>query len=135
MQALETQAAVARPVRRKLIHMVSITITPAEGRYAGHVRKVTTWSEANSHLRHIGWAGDAGYVKCDYVIKFNDGYEFKGRFDAQPREHTSSLDSDLARHVRRHCEFVIQNWSFDPKYQHDVDRASNFMRGYDVEQG
>jgi len=68
-----------------MIPVKSITLTRAEGVVEDCVTvTVPSWDAATSTLRK--WAETApdagdGYHKCDYVIEWQDGEQFEGRYD------------------------------------------------------
>lgn len=93
------------------IKPTSITLTRAEGPHeeVGKPQTVTgerhsTWIEADSVLR--GWAGTApesgGYDKIDFVVTYEDGQTYRGRYDLK---HWSVESPDLGKHVSRFVKY------------------------------
>ncbi|CAG9229846.1 hypothetical protein PSP6_540001 [Paraburkholderia tropica] len=83
------------------IAVTKITVTRGEGP-SDTCRKpetVATYDEANSILWR--WSNTApkngGYDKCDFVIVFADGSEYRGRYDLK---HWSDETANLAGHVQ-----------------------------------
>ena len=76
-----------------------IEFTDAEGYASDHCPcKVSSFAQANAVLR--SWAKHAprrGYDKVWFTIRYEDGAEYRGRYDLQ---HTSVELPDLARHLR-----------------------------------
>jgi hypothetical protein len=90
-----------------MIKPKTITITRAEGliEECDKPETATTWEEANAILRR--WSDTApktgGYDKCDFVIVFDDGQDYKGRYDLQ---HWECGRPDLAAHVRAFVNYL-----------------------------
>ena len=97
----------------KLIKVRSITLTRAEGRH-GEVDKPITlhkgqhpdiWAAADKVL--FGWSTTApkegGYHKCDFVVEYEDGEKYTGRFDLY---HYSIEYPHLAEHMYDFVRFT-----------------------------
>ncbi|MGN7104894.1 hypothetical protein ACTHR6_25000 [Ralstonia holmesii] len=83
------------------IGMKTIVVTRAEGPFGacGRSEKCSTFEQANGVLR--AWSATApangGYDKCDFMIEFDDGFIYKGRYDLY---HGSVKTADVGEHVR-----------------------------------
>ncbi len=96
------------------IKVTQITITRAEGRHeeCGHpvtclnseTSQRTAWQNANEIL--VNWSytapKDGGYDKCDFVVAYENGEQYKGRFDLM---HIDREYPNLAAHIRS-----LNNW-------------------------
>jgi hypothetical protein len=106
-----------------MIQPKTITLVRAEGLIAECDRPETakTWAHANALFRWSRTAPEhGGYDKCDFTIIFEDGYEYKGRYDLMHyrREHP-----DLARHVRSFMRYLageLPEWCVEQK---DIERV------------
>ncbi len=86
------------------IPVKSIKITRVEGRIIDTPETVyaTTWANANTHLYRMAYhAPTLGYYKCDFTVTYEDGEEYKGRYDLM---HISKEWPNLAKHVRDHID-------------------------------
>ncbi|QST02589.1 hypothetical protein IMZ31_24370 (plasmid) [Pontibacillus sp. ALD_SL1] len=106
--------------------MTSIRFTQAEGPItrAGETRTFTTWSEAEAHINDLAcYAPSNGYYKCDFVILFEEGGEYRGRFDLD-RTHVSG--NPLSEHVLRELTFRAGSYR-PPHMKEEVYR--DYIRG------
>ena len=97
----------------KLIKVRSITLTRAEGRHEEVGKPITLlkgqhpdmWAAADKVL--YGWSTTApkegGYDKCDFVIEYDDGEKYTGRFDLY---HHSIEFPNLSKHVYDFVRFT-----------------------------
>lgn len=110
-----------------MIKPKTITITRAEG-FVDECDKpetATSWLAANAILRR--WSETApktgGYDKCDFVIVFEDGEEYKGRYDLQ---HWTVETPDIAKHVRSTISYL----SGKPPVWLKAPGKENYLRHY-----
>lgn len=94
------------------IAIAKITVTRAEGLTAECGKPVTLKSiEGANRLLHA-WSDTApktgGYDKCDFRIEFEDGTEYKGRYDLK---HHSQERADVGEHVRSNALFYTGRWT------------------------
>jgi hypothetical protein len=90
-----------------MIKPKTITLVRAEGliNECNKPKVARSWAEANAIL--FNWSRTApehgGYDKCDFTVIFEDGQEYKGRYDLvhYRREHPS-----LARHVKDFVRYL-----------------------------
>jgi len=97
----------------KLIKVRSITLTRAEGRHEEVGKPITLqkgqhpdmWAAADKVL--YGWSTTApkegGYDKCDFVIEYDDGEKYTGRYDLY---HHSIEFPNLSKHVYDFVRFT-----------------------------
>jgi hypothetical protein len=91
----------------KMIKPKLITITRAEGfvEECDKPETATSWLAADAILRR--WSNTApktgGYDKCDFSIVFEDGQDYKGRYDLK---HWEAETPDLAHHVRSFISYL-----------------------------
>jgi len=90
-----------------MIRARSITLTRAEGPAAecDRPQTVSSWSDANLVLWH--WSETAPsdcqtYDKCDFIITYEDGETYEGRYDLK---HHICGYPDLGKHVRDFVTF------------------------------
>lgn len=65
------------------------------------------WKQANSWLMHRAAMlphDMMGYLKHDFTIRWQDGYEYKGRYDLEPLHGTGDFEG-LDAHIRNHVLF------------------------------
>lgn len=88
-----------------MIAIDNITITGAEGRHSGEVVTVNDWPAATVLL--LRWSTTApksgGYDKHDFIITFQDGETYEGRYDL--KHHTVEWPN-LKRHVVSFVKFM-----------------------------
>ena len=86
------------------IKIKSITIHRAEGPTRDCVKKVyNTLMEAEKRILDIRRSiNHDGYDKCDFVIEFEDGNIYQGRYDAHSMKKS---DYTLTEHVKSNLEF------------------------------
>lgn len=89
------------------IKVKRITVQCAEGpSYLCHLKTASNFEEANSLLRAISNDGpDLGYYKTDFVIEFENGDTYEGRFDVYRWDNPDKEPIDLQGHVRRFVQF------------------------------
>lgn len=99
--------------------MVKIELERLEGpidleQYA----EVTTWKEADRKLQD--WAitaPDLGYEKVRFTVKYEDGFEYTGRFDLK-KEHQFESDM-LGRHMKKYLNWISK---INPKRADEVQK-------------
>lgn len=93
-----------------------ITLSRVEGKL--ETAEVTDWNQANTTLLRWSRTAPAGgsYDKCDFTIHWNDGSEYRGRYDLR---HTSHGAPDLREHVRSNALFHAGAWR--PKHVSEKD--------------
>lgn len=63
-------------------------------------KEFNSWDAAESHLFQCGEWNQLGYYKTDFLILFEDGHKYQGRYDIGSDEPT------LRAHVVRVCEMM-----------------------------
>lgn len=105
----------------KRIGVKKIKLHRAEGKSSECVtREVTTWRQAEELL--IGWSYTApepgwGYHKCDVWVTYEDGHEFKFRYDLY-RLSTGDFES-LSKHI--HTMFAFNAGVGKPSHFSESD--------------
>lgn len=87
----------------------------------------TRWKDANNALRH--WAITApqeGYDKVRFVIEYEDGFEYEGRFDLE-RKHFLEFGDLIGTHMKKHLKFCIERVGGSIG-----DKAREFLENYVV---
>lgn len=87
----------------------TIAINQAEGETARLIKAtVSTWAAANILLARICAAApkDGSYFKTDFVVTWQDGNTYSGRFDACNPGYINAEPADLERHIRSHVEYL-----------------------------
>lgn len=124
-----------------------IKITRVEGyEHECVTRTVKTYDEANVMLR--AWSNTAPkggcYDKCDFLVTFEDGQTYSGRYDLR---HWSDERPDLAGHMRGFVSYLAGNppaWMdeaqrrrfFEDRTQNakETAEAQEWLKTYDVGQ-
>jgi hypothetical protein len=95
-----------------MIRATQIALVRAEGRTWECVTEVVRTAPVflNANLTLVRWSRSApeagsGYHKCDFVVTFEDGHTYEGRFDLERGEWPN-----LERHMLRHCEASAGRW-------------------------
>jgi hypothetical protein len=86
--------------------VATITISRVEGPtvLCGRTQH-TKWRDAEVRITNIrSSVKHDGYDKCDFTLVFDDGTEYKGRYDATSLKRAS--EGGLSQHVRQHLEFL-----------------------------
>lgn len=94
-----------------MIPIKSITITQAEGLISealGKPVKHSSWTSAERHISNICRSAPAsgGYFKCDFTIVWEDGSEYKGRYDAACPT-SDAYEGSLSNHLVQFCQYAI----------------------------
>ena len=115
------------------INVKSIILTRAEGPAAecDKPQTVTNWSEADKVLEQ--WSKTAPkdcktYDKCDFIINYEDGETYKGRYDLK---HWLCEPPNLAWHVRDFVTFHAgkrkPSWMTDKQYEY-ISSQEHFLQ-------
>jgi hypothetical protein len=87
-----------------MVKVAKIVVTRAEGRHeeCGIPHECKTFAEANTVLRKMARTAPdgGGYDKTDFVVTYEDGETYEGRFDL-----TFTGNELLENHMRGHVEF------------------------------
>lgn len=93
-----------------MIRVKEISLTRAEGYVRECVtEKATSFRQANLILYRWGRTAPPrghGYHKCHFVVTYEDGNTYDGRFDLN-----SGFVPSLERHMRDHCEASSGRWT------------------------
>lgn len=97
----------ADPANDSRVGVASIELERCEGDWRTELVKAThtkdAWTQADATLTR--WAVTApvggGYHKCAFVVTFEDGQKYSGRYDLKGGESPS-----LAKHVRSFLSFI-----------------------------
>lgn len=111
-----------------------IVITRGEGTLEGFVgipMQAKSWDEANKILLALSQTAPGydtgGYDKTDFLITFEDGEQYKGRYDLK---HYAVEDPDLYKHVSDHL--LIHAGDLKPKHI-SLDQYQAFLKHEDAE--
>lgn len=119
-----------------LIEPKTISITRAEGptKLCGREQRATDYSSANTILFYNSYSAPehGGYDKHDFLVTFQDGAEYRGRYDLV---HYRRQWPSLQDHIRNHLKFLLsEKWIkvHGDTYSKEVE---TFLNTYDVGQG
>lgn len=97
------------------IKVKSVRVTGSELKMSGDYRSLADFDSAV--MRHIPHDYDGlGYFKTHFLVTFDDGFEYAGRYDAGCDRPT------LAAHIRAFCAYYA-------KYQ---PRWAEFLEKYEI---
>lgn len=89
----------------------------------------TCWDATERHIRQVSRTAPKGgaYDKCDVIVTFADGWQYRTRYDMQHPEY--AVDARLAAHVRREWLFYARRWC---PAKMSPERHWEFLRACDV---
>lgn len=125
----------------KKVQVKQITFARVEGRNSDLFNKVfPTWQEVETAIKNaaITAPGDGGYDKCDFLLEYENGFIYEGKFD-MVRDHHTDLQP-LAEHVTGYMKFLSgeqkpAHWK-DTQYEFYVrdskEAAKEFLQKYQI---
>jgi hypothetical protein len=104
-----------------------IIIERAEGLIEETLKPVVVHTFAGSDRILRQWATTApntgGYDKCDFILIFKDGYQYKGRFDLQKQHETGNeLLKEHVESLQKHHAGMGNPWMGKEEYAKLVER-------------
>lgn len=118
-----------------MIKVKTITIVRAEGptQLCGIKQVANSWEYANQILRQnsIYAPERGGYDKHDFTVVFEDGSEYKGRYDLM---HWRVEWADLAKHCRSNLLWMVNDKRAVGLYgQAAIDNAKGMLKSLDFQ--
>lgn len=95
---------------KNVIGVRSISLERAEGRHEECIKvTVPSWEEAEATMRRWGRTAPGprgGYHKCDFIVTFDDGETYSGRFDLTNNGEDQSGNYSIHKHALDHLRFM-----------------------------
>lgn len=134
-----------------MIPVKEIRITRVEGKTDGIEKRFNNWDDAHIYLIRQGYSAPEkgnGYDKCDFMVEWQDGETYTGRFDLQKGGVNSGGDN-LKQQVKNMLLFWANKrrplWTLkkgEEKNWEDMQRqninegyqkmAEEFLKAYEV---